>query len=203
MINILKVTAVLFVVALISGCAKSAENIKDYYLLDVSRNSQASQAAQMKGDFTLIVDKFTVAEGFGTTSFIYRNKKGLYETDYYRRFFTDKGIMLSAITSQWLTESGIFKLVTESRAGVSGEYRFKGLVNEMYADMSNPENFFAKLKMRVFIVNKSGAVVFSTSYDITSPIAAGDAQSVMAATNNCVLQYLTALEADLIDTPLP
>lgn len=203
MINILKITAVLFVVALISGCAKSTEGIKDYYVLDASRSSATSQQAEKKADFTLIVDKFAIAEGFGTTSFIYRNKKGLYETDYYRRFFTDKGAMLSAITSQWLSESGIFKYVTESRAGVSGEYRFKGLVNEMYADMSKTGGFFAKLKMRVFIVDKSGAVVFSNSYDITSPIAAGDAQSVMDATNNCVLQYLTALEADLLNTPLP
>ncbi len=204
MTNTIKIAAVLCAVTLICGCGSSKkENLKDYYMLEASRSAVTTSAAEQKADFTLIVDKFAVAEGFGGNSFIYRNKRGLFETDYYRRFFTDKGIMLSSITSQWLSDSGIFKLVADSRAGVTGDYRIKGLVNEMYADMSDPKNFAAKLKMRVFIVDRSGKVIFSNSYDITAPIAQANAEAVMAGANDCVLQYLTALEADLINAPLP
>lgn len=204
MMNLLKTTIVLCAAALITGCGSNkVDNVKDYYMLNVSRSSVTSEPAEKKVDVVLIADKFAVAEGFGSTPFIYRNKKGLYESDYYRRFFTDKGVMLSDITSQWLSDSGIFRLVTESKAGVMGDYRIKGLVTEMYADMSDSKYSFAKLKIRVFIVDKSGKAVFANTYDMTAPVAEACANAVVEATNNCVQQYLTALEADLIKAPLP
>lgn len=184
------------------GCSKQPAAIKDYYLLNAQRQS-ANAISNPPIDAVVIVDKFAVAEGFSSPSFVYRNAKGLYETDYYRRFLTDKGIMLSAVTTQWLFDGQAFKLIADSRSGINGNYRLKGIINEMYADMQNPQQAFAVLKLRVFIVDKAGQVVFTNNYSTTSPIAAQTAEAVAKGWNGCLSQYLLALENDIAKQFLP
>ena len=191
-----KIIILLIAVIGLTGCFRSGSkhSIRDYYLLEVARSEPASSKSF---DKSLIVSKFDVAAGFDNSSLMYRNDKGKFETDYYRRFISGKGQMLNSITTNWFADSGLFKFAAQSGAGIAGDYVMRGLVEQMYADMQVLEEAKAVLVVKVFVSDFSGNVVFFNRYTTTAPIPAATADAVVIATNHTIEDFLTQLEADL------
>jgi uncharacterized lipoprotein YmbA len=180
-----------------TGCSRNGvrQTVRDYYMLDAARGSQA---AAKQFDKILIVDKFEVEEGFNTNSLIYRNRDGKIESDYYRRYITDKGVMLSSLTAQWLSESGLFKITATESSGISGNLRLKGVINRMYADMEDADNMQAIMDIKIFLLSSPGREpIYWNQYTLTSPIKESTAQAVIDASNSNVHNFLTKLEDDL------
>ncbi len=197
MIRLKKILTLLALAAAVSGCARSSSrhSIKDYYLLQAERQDPPQK---QKFDAVLAVDTFEVAEGFDNTSLMYRNKSGKFEADHYRRLLTDKGTALSRLTAQWLQAGGLFKLAVLRKSGIDADYRLKGIINEMYADMSDPEDRAAILKVRVFLLDNDGNVLLSEQYHTKTPIQQALAEDVVGATNQSIAMMLEQLEADIV-----
>lgn len=189
----------LCVLVAICGCGRSSSkhSIKGYYILETNRNKPV---LEQKSDTVLLVDVFEVAEGFNNNSLIYRNSEGRIESDYYRRTLTGKGQMLSSLTSQWLSDSGLFQLTTSSKSGITGSYRLKGIINSMYADMQDEQNARALLDIKIFLVDRNGKPLFWKDYVTQAPISDKTADAVIVAMNECVYSFLETLEQDLADS---
>ncbi len=199
--SILRITSLLFIIVAVTGCGRSSAkySVRDYYLLDVSRQQPPRE---MKFDGTLTVAKFDIAEGFNNNSLMYRNKQGKIETDYYRRFLSGKGVMISSLTTNWLADSGLFNVVASTGSGLRGNYRLSGLVGQMYADMELEEQARAVLRVKVFLVDGSSMPIFWKQYTVYSPISEPTAAAVVEATNHGIRSFLTQLEEDIAQEPL-
>jgi ABC-type uncharacterized transport system auxiliary subunit len=197
----LRITLLLFVIFALIGCGRSSAkySVRDYYLLDVSRQQPPRE---MKFDGVLTVSKFDIAEGFNNNSLMYRNKQGKIETDYYRRFLSGKGVMISSLTTNWLADSGLFRVVASTGSGLRGNYRLSGLVEQMYADMELEEQARAVLRVKVFLVDGSSMPIFWKQYTVHSPISEPTAAAVVEATNHGIRSFLTQLEEDIAQEPL-
>jgi cholesterol transport system auxiliary component len=190
--------AILFLAAAtLTGCMRtsSRHHVKDYYILDTERNKPAME---QKFDTSLIVENFEVAEGFNSNLLVYRNKEGKIEADHYRRFITDKGVMLSNLTSQWLSDSGLFKVSATAASGINSRLRLKAMIQKMYADMQKDTDLATRLEIKVFLLSyPKREAIFWKQYSVSAEVENKTAEAVIEATNQNVFDFLTLLENDL------
>lgn len=192
----------LIIVLIAGGCSiKQSYPAKDYFALEVSRETEATPPSEGK---TLLVRDFIVSPKFADKGFVYRLTDLNYETDYYNEFLVPPGALLSEDTREWLAGSGIFDLVGDRSTLVSPTYTLYGRITGLYGDMRMKGQEKAVLEVRVFVfehldpdVTRDTDLRFQKKYREEVPLSARSPAALVEGWNEAFRQFLTALEEDL------
>lgn len=189
---------VLFITA--AGChSKSYE--KRQYVLDAKRTYPSVEKTIAD---TIFVNRFTINPVFGGKPFVYQISDFEYESDYYNEFFTLPAVIITERVSKWLSESGLFKRVSESTAyAVTPDYVMEGNINSLYCDFRDPSLPIAVMEIHFFLSeNKSQnepVIVFSKNYKFSFNFKNGVYVNLIKAFDSCLTEILTKMEKDLTE----
>jgi ABC-type uncharacterized transport system auxiliary subunit len=188
-------TAVVSVVAL-CGCGARTYN-KRHYILEAAR---PAPLAETRSDAVLEVRRFTIDAAFANKGLVYRLDEFAYEPDFYQEFLVAPAIMITAKTRLWLAQSGLFQRVLTLGSRLEPTYTLEGDITALYGDFRDEAAPKAVMELHCFLLSDADpgrAVVFGKVYEASSPLQSTTADVLVEALNNCLVDILERLEADL------
>ncbi len=145
-----------------------------------------------KGD-GLLVRLFDVSPEFDFESLTYRVAADRYETDFYNKFMTSPGRMITQVIKEGLYASSHFTSVTANDPE-NIRYRLRGTVLELYGDAMVKNRPMAVMTIR-FKLEKQDQDGFSPvvtkTYSQQIGLETLNAQHLIQAWNQCIEQILT------------
>lgn len=185
---------------IIVGCgAKSYE--KQQFLLDTQRVSSA-----VAGDHQNIIEvrRFTIDPAFSAKGLTYRIAEFEYESDFYNEFFISPGAMITEKIRNWLSTSGLSRRVLDSGSYVDPTHVIEGNVIALYGDYRDKSSPKAVMEIRVFLLDmKTGTdplIVSGKTYQSSISIESEGPGSLVSALDHCLVEILTDLEKDLVES---
>jgi uncharacterized lipoprotein YmbA len=163
--------------------------------------SRQTSTAPAMGN-VLRVRRLKVASPYNNMGFVYRSGHGEFHTDYYNGFIAAPDQLLTGALVKWLAQAGPFDSVVDTASGVDARYVLEGHVTALYGDYTDKAAPKAVIAMRVFLFDDSAAnlsIVFQKVYEATSPIAAGNAASLVKGWDDAYRRILEQIAIDLRD----
>jgi len=182
---------------LLSGCGPQRVIYNQTnFVLEASRDREQQKVVDEQ--IVLDVYNFNIDRAFSGKSLVYRKSETIYETDFYNKFLISPDDMITEKTRGWLSESGLFKTVTEPGSYVEATHALQGSIIELYGDFRTRSSSKAVMKTRYYVVDLSDkSVVFNKSYEAQVNAKDNTAASIVQALGQCLVTILTELEADL------
>ena len=185
---------------IIVGCgAKSYE--KQQFLLDTQRASST-----IAGDHENIIEvrRFTIDPAFSAKGLTYRTGEFEYESDFYNEFFISPGAMITEKIRNWLSASGLSQRVLDPGSYVDPTHVIEGNVIALYGDYRDKSSPKAVMEIRVFLLDmKTGTdplIVSGKSYKSSVGIESESPGGLVSALDRCLVEILTDLEKDLVES---
>ena len=121
---------------LFSGCIDLSRDYsqKDFYLVNVSRDSEAPLADTMSGILQIV--KLRVSPRYDAKELVYRIQENAYEVDYYNRFLVTPSVMISEEVVKWIESAGLFHQVLVGPGRIDPDYILEGNVPALYGDFT-------------------------------------------------------------------
>jgi uncharacterized lipoprotein YmbA len=182
-------TIAILLAACLAGCAFFPPGRPAYFLLDPGK---PPSFAAMRSGATAAVGFADVAIPFASGGFVYRVNGGRWETDPYNQFLVSPAQMMTALTRNWVAESGLFRDVAVPGEGGGQTYLINCAVTELYGDFQNPPAPQAVLAMRVQVFSQ-GRLVREATLSQSVPVRARTPEALVAAWNEALRLNLTAL----------
>ena len=181
----------------VAGCLQREAIVKDMFLLDVQRSAAS---AEPTSGIVLAVQPFSIAPAFQGRGFVYRTDTDQYESDYYNEYFVSPAAMISELTRNWLTGSGIFTHVLSPVSSAEPTCLLEGHIRQMAVDSRDQASPKAVLEISFFLVERdkrNRTVLLHESYSAVRPLQEKTAPAYIDALNGCLRQILEGLEKDL------
>ncbi len=141
----------------------------------------------------LLVRLFDVSPEFDFESLTYRVAQDRYETDFYNKFITSPGRMITQVIKEGLYASSHFTSVTANDPE-NIQYRLWGTVLELYGDAVAGNRPTAVMTIRFRLEKKEQAgfsPVINKTYSKQIRVETFDARHLVQAWNQCIGQILT------------
>ncbi|SMP72596.1 ABC-type uncharacterized transport system, auxiliary component [Desulfonatronum zhilinae] len=189
----------------LSGCASLNRPDPDrrHYLIQVQRPEPALERPAEAP--ILAVRTFRVAPASDSRGIVTIRADGLVQRDFYERFFLSPGEMLAGQFRNWLSQAGLFSLVTDMGGLTEPDLILEGYVQELHRDLRSdrPQAALA-LQMLLLRPTRSGAmeVVAQRDYHQVLDLPDGSISSLVAGWNSALAGILTDVESALRDTAL-
>lgn len=176
---------------------KQAYPTKDYFALDISREGEPKNTGDGK---TILVRDFVVSPRYEDKGFVYRIGDLTYETDYYNEFVVPPGVLLGGDLREWLSESGLFALVTDMQSSMRPDSILEGRVTELYGDMREKGAEKAVLEIKLFLFENTSpdpTLRFQRTYREEIPLRERSPTALAEGWNEGFREILIALAEDL------
>ena len=186
-----------------NGCLslKTSYPERRSYVLEVRRKGDARMP---KAVTPLFVPKFRVASPYGGKGFVYRKDTVSYESDEYNEFFALPSAMLTETARQWLTQSGLFRIVSDSADLADPMYSLRGSVTALYGDFRESHRPSAVVEIEFSLIreDQNRSQVLYTKRHSQSALVTGDSpESLVEGWSEALEKILASLEADLSRMP--
>ncbi len=192
-------TGSLVLILVSNGCLSLETSYpeKRSYVLEVLRKGDARipEAAT-----PLFVPKFRVSSPYGGKGFVYRKDSVTYESDYYNEFFTLPGAMLTETTREWLAQSGLFRVVTDSADLADPIYSLRGSVTALYGDFRESRRPSAVIEIEFSLIRDDqdrAQVLMGKRYSERAALRGDSPEDLVEGWNVALEKILVSLEADL------
>jgi len=104
----------------------------------------------------LLVNVFAVAEAFAGKPMVYRFDENRYETDFYNEFLVAPRDLVTQGALEWLQRAQPYETVAPAAgARAPRALLLQGTVNELYADVRDPQRPAAVLSVRFYLVDET------------------------------------------------
>lgn len=185
------------------GCENSARVISSQkqYILEAPRKGDKPTN---KGTRTLKVSRFSVSSPFESYELVIRTDDLQYKTDFYNRFLSPLGSIITDQTRSWLSDSDVFASVLNTTSSANHHFVLEGNVQALYGDYRDKKNLTAVLEIRFVLIDissTSGDIVLDKHYRSVQPLTNNNAQDLVAGLSLCLHQILGDLENDLQNLP--
>lgn len=193
--------AIAFVMTL--GCDNNARVISQQkqYIIDAVRNGPTTQA---KGSKILKVRRFSVSSPFESYELVLRMEDLQYKTDFYNKFLTSPGSIITDETRDWLNESNAFASVLDTLSSADYDYLMEGDIQAVYGDYRYADDLRAVMEIRFVLIDVSNAndvIVFDRQYRNEHSIKEAKADQLVKGLSVCLQKILSELENDLRQMP--
>jgi ABC-type uncharacterized transport system auxiliary subunit len=188
-------TALVAIVAL-CGCGARTYN-KLHYVLEAAR---PDSPAETRSDAVLEVRRFTIDAAFANKGLVYRRDEFTYESDFYHEFLVAPAVMVTEKTRLWLARSGLFQRVLTLGSRLEPTCTLEGNITALYGDFRDETAPKAVMELHCFLLSDADAgrtVILAEVYEASSPLESDTADAMVEALDNCLVQILKRLEADL------
>lgn len=187
----------------ILGCENSARVIsqqKQYILEAVRKGDKPTN----KGTKVLKVSRFGVSSPFESYELVIRTDELQYKTDFYNRFLSPLGSIITDETRKWLSDSDVFVCVLDTTSGADHHFTLEGNVEAIYGDYRDNRNISAVLEIRFILIDFTTTkdnIVFDKHYHKVHPLTKNSAEELVRGLSNCLSQILVDLENDMCKLP--
>ena len=185
------------------GCENSARVIsqqKQYILKAVRKGDKPIK----KGTKVLKVSRFSVSSPFESYELVIRTDELQYKTDFYNRFLSPLGSIITDETRKWLSDSDVFGSVLDTTSSANHHFTLEGNVQAIYGDYRDDSNIRAVLEIRFILINFAGTkdnIVFDRQYHSEHPLTKNNAEELVMGLCYCLSQILVDLENDMSNLP--
>jgi cholesterol transport system auxiliary component len=191
-------------IALGTGCSfKKPHPARQTFLLETGRSS--GLPVHDAAPAILRVRPASVTAPFDDKAFVYRDTDLGYETDFYHQFLVPPRVLLTEVTRQWLSDSGLFLSVLDSSSRVAPTHTLESNVTALYGDYRNPAAPQAVLALRFHLLRETATgpqVQFHRAYHEAIPIERPGAESLARSWSLALERILIAFESDLANLDL-
>lgn len=149
----------------------------------------------------LLVNVFSVAEAFAGKPMVYRFDEHRYETDFYNEFLVAPRDLVTQGVLEWLQRAQLYETVAPAAgARAPRALLLQGTVNELYADLRDPQRPAAVLSIRFHVVDETQpARPLRTAGELrrSIPIADASAAAFAEGVSRAMTEILAELEQRL------
>jgi cholesterol transport system auxiliary component len=188
--------------ALAGGCGLSKPYpAKQLYALDVPAPDREVAVA---GGAVLRVQPVQVTRPFGEQTFHYRVGTARFEADYYLNFIDEPGRLVTAELIEWLAATGDFAAVVDASSTVQTERSVQLIINELYADTSDPRIHQAVVAARFFLLDDREVetrVLLTRDYRETELVSGEGGDALVAAWGAALDRIFRKIVADISTVP--
>jgi cholesterol transport system auxiliary component len=182
---------------IVPGCGQKFYE-KQRYILDVQR---ASPASDIKNTNIIEVRRFTIDHAFSAKGLTYRTGEFEYESDFYNEFLVSPAVMITEKVRNWLSVSGLFRMVTDPGSYVESNHVMEGNIVAIYGDYRDKLSPAAVMEIRVFLLKAKAQeepiIVFGKTYKSMVKLEFEGPEGLIAGFDECLENILTSLESDL------
>ncbi len=181
-----------------AGCVKLERHYpeKSFYSLEATR-AGASAPSPIFGDLRL--SRVQVAAPYAGKPFVYQLGGLRMEEDFYNRFFSAPGELITEATARWLRASSLFEQVYAQPAPTEPPWFMEGSVSALYGDFSDtPAKAVMEIGFNLFHDAEGGnRIVLTQNYRREIPLPAKTPAALAAGWSTALTQILGDLEKDL------
>lgn len=188
----MRVLLCLLLLAMAAGCVKFERPSpqRDSFVLEVSRPDPPGPASAVM----LQVRRLKVSPRFAGTGFVYRTGELQYEADFYNRFLTPPGSLLTEELRRWLAAAGL----SEPSGPATVDLVVEGEVPALYGDFRGRAQAVLEIRFQVLDARTArGELLLDRSYRQTVPLAQNAPGALVQGFNEALRRILVAFEADL------
>jgi len=170
---------------------------KQLYALDVP---PPSRYASGSGADPLRVQPVRMTEPYGNEQFHYRVGPARIEADYYTNFVDEPGRLITAELIEWLANTEEYQAVVDASSTVETTRSVQLVINELYADTSDPQRRTAVVAARVFLLDESKvetSVLLTRDYRETEIVRGPDGDALVEAWAAALARMFDRITADL------
>jgi cholesterol transport system auxiliary component len=185
---------------ILAGCGQESYE-KQHYILNTQRASSvvASNSANI-----IEIRTFTSNSAFSAKGLIYRVDEFEYKSDFYNEFLVSPTAMITEKTRNWLSTSGLFRRVLNSTSYIDPTHVIEGNVIALYGDFRAKSSPKAVMEIRIFLLEtktgKEPVIVFGKTYKSSVGLESEDPGGLISALDRCLIEILTNLEEDLVES---
>jgi uncharacterized lipoprotein YmbA len=176
---------------LLVGCLSRPQPDIASFLLQ----APALRIAPLASNYTVKVLPVKVVAPFANTFFIYRLDEERYTADFYHRFLSPPGQMLTDAMTAGLSQGRLFKTVLSASTVQEGDLLLEATVTALYADYrAHPT---AVLTLHAYLSRSDqngGNYLLNQTIDVRIPMQAKNAAAYAQAMNSALAQGLQQLQ---------
>lgn len=193
--------AVVFCLGLVfavTGCNTHVYD-KQYFFLDADRAGRGVVEYEDSGAI-LEVRRFTIDRAFDARSLVYRKDKYEYESDFYNEFLISPAEMISEKARLWLSNSGMFTMVSGLNGSIMPTHTLVGNITALYGDYTNRSAPQAVMEIRIFLIEndaEQNQVAFGKTYNTSVGVESDGPEGLIEAFDSGLETILSQLESDL------
>jgi len=182
---------------IVPGCSQKFYE-KQRYILDVQR---ASPASDIKNANIMEVRRFMIDRAFSAKGLTYRTGEYEYESDFYNEFLVSPSVMITEKVRNWLSASGLFRMVTNPGSYVESTHVIEGNIVALYGDYRDKTSPAAVMEIRIFLLKAKATeepvIVFGKTYKSSVMLESEGAEGLIEGFDECLENILKSLESDL------
>lgn len=191
------ISAIVLMMAAWGGCSlKQAAPIKHSYLVEAKRADPPRPGTEAS---VLRVRNVQVNAPFDGRGFVYRRSEYQYHSDFYNEFLVPPRALFTEQIAQWLSTSGLFKLV-EVSGHTDATYGVEGTVSALYGDFRDKQAPKAVLALHFVLRDeqpRSTQAFWAHRYNEEVPLEHSTPEALAAGWSTALQKILAALEKDL------
>ena len=188
---------IVFLFPLLVGCLSQPQPDIASFLLQAPQLRIASLAS----NYTVKVLPVKVAAPYADKFFIYRLDKERYTADFYHRFLSYPGQMLTDAVTTGLSRGHLFKTVLSANTVQEGDVLLELTATELYADYR--ESPVAVFTLHAYLSHSDqdkGNYLFQDTIHVRIPMQAKNATAYAQAMNHALAQGLQQLQDKMGET---
>lgn len=170
---------------LVSACVSVKQNPpeKRYYGLNVVRTGPPRP---LPCGPALRIRPFRITPEYSGKGFVYRDAKLRFQSDFYNEFLVNPEPMITAQIEKWLSDAGLFQLVTNAPSKVLPDYFLEGAISSLYGDYREKKQSKAVIEVHFFLIESGkpkANVLLQKRYHQEIPMVEGTADELIEGWN--------------------
>jgi uncharacterized lipoprotein YmbA len=192
----LQLSALLLLIVWLAGCAGQQAPRKTRYVLHATRERPATPLEVGN----LRIGRVPVDPRFERKGFVYRTGEDVYESDFYREFYSPPGVLVRQMMAEWMNASEIFSAVLGSADSGQTHWVLEARVETLYIDLRLVGAPKSVIEIEFSMVDSASPEldsVFRRSYSAALTVPDMKPESFVAGWSEGISEILTSLESDL------
>jgi cholesterol transport system auxiliary component len=190
----------ILIFTLTAGCLSKKYPDKKQYAFDIPAPKTIKIASPGQ---ILEIDNTTITPQFSSVNFTYRISAISYLTDYYNTFFSPPTQQIDQIITNYLTQTGLFRYVTNDDDYGQANYTLHAKVLELYADYRHKQNPRGIIAIQFTLFKQTEletTMIMDKTFREAVPLSSKDSQSLINAWTQGLEKILQGLTLKLCDT---
>lgn len=139
----------------LTGCVKLQKTYpeKRYFVLDVKRAEVGRNKTKAK---VLKINRFKISPFYEGKNVVVRLGDFSYQSDFYNEFFISPAAMITHEVGEWLSDSGLFEIVSLTSGLPPPDYVLEGAITLLHADYRRFGEAKAVMELQFFLIPGRG-----------------------------------------------
>ena len=186
-----------------AACLSVSTPQREQHLIKLTRDAASLPHVEAGGTAlgrgTLRIHRVRVSPLFEGTSFVYRRDDTVYETDFYRLFFSPPSTVLLTAVNRWLGASPLFTRTLRPIDAARADWILEGLVRELYVDLrgERPEAVIVIDFQLLDAHSPRLDSLLDEIYSARRPVDGDSGEAIVLAWSEGMTEIMRSLEADL------